>query len=153
MEDLMLTPQQKYPRRFTLCEAVLTARRTRVLVADDDPDVRRLLSLKLSKDGCDVVELEDGAHLHDYLASMILGLSSDRPDIIVSDICMPGFSGLEVLEDLRRAKWTRPVVLMSAFDDEVARMRAKQLGAKAVFHKPFDTDRLRALILDLSSGY
>jgi CheY-like chemotaxis protein len=122
----------------------------KVLVADDHVQMRALLALRLREAGYDVVEVGDGAiawtELHDGLRD------DDNPrdvDLFVSDIQMPGRSGLEVLRMLRGAREHLPVILMTAFGDAATHAEARRLGAVRVFDKPFNITDLVALALHL----
>ncbi len=130
-----------------------TTRQRRVLVADDDPDMRRLVGGALRRDGFHVDEFRDGPTLLEHLgSSMLHHRRSERPALLVSDIRMPGFSGLEILAGLRLAEWDLPVVLISAYDDDEARSLAAAGAATAVVHKPFDVEALRALVRRLAAA-
>jgi DNA-binding response OmpR family regulator len=69
-------------------------------------------------------------------------------DLIISDIRMPICSGLQILQALRDARWSVPVILMTAFGDEGTRDRAEGLGA-IFFDKPFAIDDLRTAVRNL----
>jgi CheY-like chemotaxis protein len=115
----------------------------RVLLAEDDDDIRSALAELLSKRGCVVFEAKNGTQLLDYLASsMLLSKVRPIPDVIVSDIRMPGFNGLSILEGLRGAGWMTSFILLTAFGDDGTRDRALAMGATAFFDKPIDLDRL-----------
>jgi CheY-like chemotaxis protein len=119
----------------------------RVLLAEDDPDMRELLASALRQDGLDVVEARDGAALLDRLAEALSADGDlDGYDVIVSDIRMPGYSALDILAGVRRALRHTPVILITAFGDRVTHERAMRLGAIAVFDKPFDIDDLRMAV-------
>jgi DNA-binding response OmpR family regulator len=98
----------------------------------------------LATDGYVVIEACDGQAL--LLAIENLRAGSVRPVMIVSDVRMPGYSGLDLLAILRCASWTLPVVLITAFGDEDTHAEALELGAVAVLDKPFDLDHLRAVV-------
>jgi CheY-like chemotaxis protein len=118
-----------------------------VLVAEDDDSIRAMVAAAFKRDGYDVIEACSGAELLDHIGSSILfGSSYPPPDVIVSDIRMPGFTGLEILAGLRQAGWDTPIVLMTAFGDEHVRDAAKKVGANAVFIKPFEIDALSAAV-------
>ena len=121
----------------------------RLFVADDDADMRALLAEQLRSDGYEVSELRDGFQLLELLQE-VRASPLRWPDAIVSDVRMPGHSGLEMLAALRRAGWTTPVVLITAFGDRWVHDQARQLGAAAVLDKPFDIDELRTLLLALA---
>lgn len=124
-------------------DATLTDKR-RIVVAEDDAELRRLLVLALGSDGYDVVEAEDGRALIEQIAKLWL------IDAVISDVRMPGRSGLEVLAGFRRADWTTPFVLITAFGSEELHEKAYSLGASAVVDKPFDIDNLRILVRALA---
>jgi CheY-like chemotaxis protein len=120
---------------------------TKVLVADDDDDVRALVASLLREDGYEVVEACDGAEL---LARLEEGVDDPvaRPDVVLTDVMMPGLSGLGVLDALRRAHIAFPVVLMTVLKDHSVHIVARRLGAVGVLSKPLDVDDLRTAILN-----
>lgn len=115
--------------------------RPTVLLADDDADIRALLSTALEREGYRVIEARDGAEMLDHLGGALL-FDMKRPDIIVSDHRMPGFVGTGLLAGIRASDWTTPFVLITAYGSPVFEREAKTLGADAVFKKPFDVDDL-----------
>ncbi len=110
-----------------------------LLLAEDDEDMRLLLAEQLLRDGFDVVTVEDGFELLDYLEACARGAVA-LPAVVVSDIRMPGQSALEVLRALPRLGV--PIVLVSAFCDEETREEALKLGATSVLEKPVELDAL-----------
>jgi CheY-like chemotaxis protein len=118
----------------------------RILLAEDDLQMRRLLLWALRTAGYQVVEAADGSDLLDTAEPLILNMcepdSSPRFDLIVSDIRIPGFSGLELLSAIRSCGWTIPVILITAFGDEATHAEAERLNASAVLDKPFDIEDL-----------
>jgi CheY-like chemotaxis protein len=121
-----------------------------VLVAEDDPDVRRLVATALRGDGYSVIEAEDGADLVEHIGcALLFGNIRGHIDpiaLVISDIRMPGTDGLEVLQQLRRSDIATSVILMSAHADADVRSRAETLGADAFLAKPFEIDELRGLV-------
>lgn len=117
----------------------------RVLVAEDDLEMRRLIADALVRDGAEVSEAPSGLALFDLLRRM--GLDGTLPDLLISDIRMPGLTGLQVLAMMRERGWTMPVILITAFGDEETHNEAAHNGATAVFDKPFDVDDLRMAAL------
>jgi CheY-like chemotaxis protein len=118
----------------------------RILIAEDDFEMRRLLSSSLHKDGYEVVEAANGAEM---LAELSAGLTYAAPfgfDLIISDIRMPGATGLEALAGLRTCLAPPPVILITAFGDEATHAEAERLGAIALFDKPFEIDQIRAFV-------
>ena len=125
-------------------------RRLRVLLAEDDAEMRRLLGWALRKDGYEVIEARDGAECVGYAQPWVFrGRRVEPPDVIVSDVRMPGWSGLEVLGILRAGDAAIPVILITAFGAPDAYAEAWRLGAAAVLTKPFDVDDLRRTIRDV----
>jgi CheY-like chemotaxis protein len=146
------------------------AERCRVLVAEDHDEMRALIVLALRADGYEVVEARDGIEL---LAHLLLAedgreirglvaseLQSGEEDAvipatalchapfaaIVSDVRMPGLSGMTVLALLHCAQQPTPVVLITAFGDADMRAEALMLGARVVISKPFEMDDLRRAV-------
>jgi CheY-like chemotaxis protein len=128
------------------------SRPPRVLVAEDDADVRQLVAVALRGLGYEIVEASSGADLLNQLGeALIEGNMASRPDVIISDIRMPGLSGLKLLEGLRQAHWPTAIVLMTAYADRETREEAQRLGADAFFAKPFDIDDLMTAIINMAS--
>lgn len=123
-------------------------RRPRVAVAEDNVEMRRLIAVTLRSDGYDVVEAGDGAELIARLESLggAQGPARTAVELIVSDLRMPGLSGMDVLGAIRDGNWRTPFILITAFGDEDTHREAHDLGAAAVLDKPFDLERLRALV-------
>jgi DNA-binding response OmpR family regulator len=125
------------------------SRPPRVLIAEDDPEMRRLVVDALRKDKYDVVEETDGGRLLVRIAAIYTFATTVDPfDLIVSDVRMPVCTGLDILKGLRDAKWDTPVILMTAFGDDETRARAHKLGA-LLFDKPFTMSALRAKVREL----
>jgi DNA-binding response OmpR family regulator len=109
-----------------------------------------MLATALRQDGYEVIEAKSGAELLDYVGSSLL-FDDDVPpaDIIISDIRMPGFTGMGVLAGLRDIECDTPFVIITAFGTEETREEARLVGADAVFHKPFELDDLRTVVKNL----
>jgi len=117
---------------------------TRILVADDDADLRRLLARELRRAGYQVIEAADVDAVIDRLAPALRG--GAEIGAIVSDLRMPGLSGLDLLALLRCAEVQLPVILISSFNDASVRAEALSLGAAAVMDKPLEAGALAALV-------
>jgi DNA-binding response OmpR family regulator len=130
-----------------LAQAMLAARRARLLVAEDDPEMRALLAGYLRGEGYTVTEARDGGELRDHLGDCLLSGADIYPDLIVSDIRMPGATGLDVLAGIHHSGVITPVILITAFGDEETHRLGESLGAAAVFDKPFDLDELGDTVL------
>jgi DNA-binding response OmpR family regulator len=119
----------------------------RILVAEDDPEMLEILVHILSADGYDVQGAHDGGRL---LVELAKGAKCNYQDVdlIISDICMPICTGMQIVEALRIAHCTMPVILMTGFGDARTRMRADSLRA-VLFNKPFGLDDLRSVVVEL----
>jgi len=118
----------------------------RVLVAEDDPEMRKLVVDALRKDAHEVLEAHDGASMLVILAEAFhLDNTLGRIDVIVSDMRMPVWSGLELLERLAEAGWKIPSILMTAFGDEETRLSAARVGAM-LMDKPLSMGELRQAV-------
>lgn len=118
-----------------------------VLLAEDDADLRRLLAETLRAEGFCVVECPNGLALTERLVSRLE--AGERPfDLVVSDVRLPGVTGLSVLEELSYWDELRnmPMVLITAFGDPRLRELARRFGAITLLEKPFAmTDLMRVV--------
>ncbi len=130
---------------------VATEQPPRILLADDDPDILKLCACALRGFGFEITEACDGSDLLSevFVEPFVDGVRRP-PDIIVTDVRMPGFTGLEILAALRHANLSTAVVLMTAYPDLQTRMLASELGADAFFAKPFDVHELVTAIVNLT---
>lgn len=118
-----------------------------ILLAEDDVEMRKTLSGVLRASGYQVVECADGLDLLKMFgASRIQAQCSRYYDLVISDIRMPGLSGMEFLEGFHGKESFPPVILITAFGDTETHAKAKQLGAIAVFDKPFEVEDLLAIV-------
>jgi DNA-binding response OmpR family regulator len=118
----------------------------RALVAEDDPQMRRLVADLVRREGFVVEEIKDGKQLLLRVVEAFLPLRGAAPfDLVVSDVRMPFCSGLEVLRELRGAQHATPVVLMSAFGEATLRTEIELLDAR-LLDKPFTPAALRAAV-------
>lgn len=123
----------------------------RVLVAEDDREMREMIADFLTADGYEVIQAGDGSELVARLQQVAaepggrLGLA-----VIISDVRMPCLDGLDVLVALRCARWRTPVILITAFGDEATHRQAHDLGAVEVLDKPFALERLRSLVRQIA---
>jgi two-component system, response regulator, stage 0 sporulation protein F len=110
--------------------------------------MRRMVTEALRTEGYDVVEAADSTQLLRRLLRGGAPDSEDRHeivDLILTDVRMPGCSGLDVIEVLRNADWKTPVIVMTAFGDDETRARAELLGA-VMIEKPFRLDVLSSAV-------
>lgn len=116
----------------------------RILVVDDDPKVRAVLERVLLKDGHTIETAENG---HAALAA----IERRPPDVILTDVTMPGMDGFELCERLKMDVVTRliPVVMVTGLSDRDNRIKGVELGADEFLTKPVDPQELRARIRSL----
>lgn len=114
----------------------------RILLADGDRELRRLVSLALRSDGHEIVEAADGRELLEAIASLVI--DGDRLfDVIVAAQAIPGLPGVSVLSGLRSRGRRTPFVLMSG--NPVVQGQARRLGA-IVLDRPFDANAIRRAV-------
>ena len=127
------------------------AGRPRVLVAEDDDDLRLLLCDELRLEGLDAVGCASGREAlrqHEWIHAV-----AGDPwslDVVVTDLRLGEIDGLALLRRVAEAGVDLPVVLISAFADVKARVRAAALGAAAFLDKPVAMETLRALVHQLA---
>ncbi len=106
----------------------------KILVVDDEPEIRDLLRLYLEKDGYDVVEAADGALALSALQEE--SLRSEGIDLVILDIMMPGIDGYRVLQNIR-GNSNIPVIMLSAKGADADKILGLDLGADDYITKPF----------------
>ncbi len=127
-------------------DAVESAKRAHILVAEDDREMCRLVAMVLNKEGYNVTMCNSGINLVSHLTADALNVGGDHFDLVISDIRMPGISGMEVLEGLKGSLDGPPVILITAFGDAETHAAADRLGAVAVLDKPFNMDALVRIV-------
>ena len=108
-----------------------------ILVVDDEPDISALVAYHLAKESYRVRTAASGVEA-------IRAAELERPDLVVLDLMLPGMSGLQVLEELRRRPETQdiPVILLTARKEEQDRIAGLRLGADDYVAKPFSPQEL-----------
>ena len=112
--------------------------RARIVVCDDDPDVRDLLVDLLGKDGYEVEAAQDGIELRKIVPQF-------RPDIVICDLMMPGEDGLSLTRWLR-GEGHAAVLMLTAMGSTTDRIVGLEMGADDYLAKPFEPAELRARI-------
>ncbi|MGZ8361510.1 MAG: response regulator, partial [Allosphingosinicella sp.] len=107
------------------------SRNPRILVVDDEPQIRTLLRATLIRAGYQVVEAGSGRETLNALAI-------DKPDLVLLDLGLPDRDGLELVETLGKSE--TKVIVVSARDDTEQTVAARDRGADDYVTKPFDTD-------------
>ena len=115
--------------------------REKILIADDDRDLLEGLTFLFRSDGYQVVSAMDGV-------SAFSLAQTKNPDLIILDLSMPWMDGYKVIERLNSLGGTAeiPIIILSGRDALINQDRAIKVGAKAFFHKPFDTNELLACV-------
>ena len=111
----------------------------KVLLVDDDPELRQLLATYLGRHGLDVLLLPDTRQLDAYLERY-------QPHLVVLDLMMPGEDGLTACRRLRGRGETVPIIMLTARDEPVDRVVGLEMGADDYVGKPFDPRELVARI-------
>jgi DNA-binding NtrC family response regulator len=111
--------------------------RARILIADDEPNLRRVLHAILRRDGHEVVQAVDGAEA----LSMLEGV-----DVVITDLRMPKVDGMVVLRTAVRAHPHVPVIMVTAYGSVGQAVEAIKAGAFDYVEKPFDQDQIRLVI-------
>jgi two-component system, OmpR family, response regulator MprA len=109
----------------------------RVLVVDDDPQLREALTRALELDGYDVATASNGAQA-------LEAIGRSRPDVAVLDVMMPYVGGLDVCRALRERRDRLPILVLTARDEVGDRVAGLDAGADDYLTKPFALDELRA---------
>ncbi len=118
---------------------------SRILIVDDDPDIRKVLNLLL-KDSYSVAQAGDGAAAVEYIKE------HPETDLIVLDVMMPGISGLETCARIREFS-NAPVLFLTAKSAESDRLSAYQSGGDDFLSKPFSQAELLAKVSSLLRRY
>jgi DNA-binding response OmpR family regulator len=118
-------------------------RRLRILLAEDNSQLRTTMATVLYQDGHSVIEARDGAELVRSVASMIVAHRDHELDLIICEQELPGYPGLSALAAFRAGGHSVPFVLMTG--DEGLQSRAIELGA-AILDRPLHTGALRAAV-------
>ena len=116
-----------------------------ILVIDDDPLNRRLLTATLERQGHQTSSAEDGK-------TALAMLAEDRPDVVLLDLVMRGMYGLDVLEKLRQLDPSVKVVVVSADIQTSSQQLVGQAGAKAFITKPFDREEILGILDTVLAG-
>lgn len=115
--------------------------KARILVAEDDPVSRTLISSRLAKWGYEVVITHDGAEAMDVLRGPA------APALAILDWAMPGMDGLEICRRLRDAEKTAYVILLTAHGSKENMVEGLRAGADDYLIKPFHAEELKARVL------
>ncbi len=112
---------------------------SRVLIVDDEEEIRNLLALMLEGVGLEVVEAASGAEA-------LRVADTTRVDLVITDLWMPGMNGVELIQELERRHLGAEVLVLSGHVTEATRQKMDSLGAFAVMSKPFEADELLSVV-------
>lgn len=133
---------------YAIARAALGERPARIIVADDDDEIRALLTSALRHGGHEVSQARNGIELLTFL-SKVSTHELEPPAAVISDVRMPVLSGIDALRNARSLGLDVPFILMTAFRDESVSDSAHELGASGLFDKPFDVEQLLRRVDDV----
>ena len=120
----------------------------KILIVEDHPDVRRVLTLHLRRVGYEIVEADTGS-------SAIALTVSEIPDLVLVDLSLPDVSGLEIAKVIKQNPRTAeiPLVGLSGYSEREIAPRALEAGMAAYLTKPIETETLVKVIEKLTDGH
>jgi len=116
----------------------------KILIVDDDPDMRDALTIILESRGYEIIKARDGIEA-------LANLKGERPDLMILDLLMPKMDGFAVLKELQDGRWSKyretPILILSSVREEASRRRyeletALELGGDDYIEKPVSPDTL-----------
>ncbi len=115
--------------------------RKKILVIDDDPEIVKLLTVRLGDNDFNVISANDAL----YAVRMAF---EEKPDLIILDVNMPGGGGVSVFDRVRKLKTTTnvPVIFLSGCEDKDIQKQVLENGAVGFISKPFKSEELLSVI-------
>jgi DNA-binding NtrC family response regulator len=113
--------------------------KTRILIVDDEEDLRDVLAYQLKPLAAEIMTAENGRVAFELV-------KKNAFSVILSDISMPEMNGLEFLAQLRQAGFETPFVILTGFGDKTKAIEALRLGAFDFIDKPWDPEKLRETV-------
>jgi two-component system, NtrC family, response regulator PilR len=114
----------------------------RVMIIEDDKEMRSLLKDFFEEEGFETDSASNGV-------DALRMLSKDHFDLVITDIRMPGLTGLDILPRIRRLKPEIPIIVMTAYGSDDVRRRSLERGATIYLEKPIHLSKLRAVIREM----
>ncbi len=111
----------------------------KILVVEDEPSLIFTLRDTLESEGYDVIVSEDGEQAVELV-------QEHQPDLMILDIMLPGKSGYDICKEVRELKFTFPIIMLTAKDQEIDKVKGLNLGADDYLTKPFGVKELLARI-------
>jgi two-component system response regulator AtoC len=134
------------PRTLTEAWRAVERAPSRILLVEDDLDMRQLLAADLRLNGSEVVEVADGRAALDHFRRSLGAGPSSWIDVVISDFKMPKLSGLKLLAAIREECDILPFILITAFAESAVQGEARRLGVSLVLEKPFDLEALNLAV-------
>jgi two-component system NtrC family response regulator len=111
----------------------------KILLVDDDQSLRKILAFNLEQEGYSIIEASDG--------EQALKLCNEHdPDLVITDIKMPGMDGVELLKEIKRRDIEKLVIVITAFGTVDSAIEAMKLGAYDYITKPFNRDEMKLVV-------
>lgn len=118
--------------------------KSRILIVEDDEEMRALLSDMIEEEGYEAASVNNGSEAFRKLAK-------ESFDLIITDVRMPGLTGLDILPGIKKLQPDVPIIVITAFGSEEVQKKALERGANAYLEKPIHFQKLRTLIHDMFS--
>ncbi|OGV51961.1 MAG: hypothetical protein A2X49_08830 [Lentisphaerae bacterium GWF2_52_8] len=113
-----------------------------ILIAEDEDGIRRLMTVFFEREGYRVSSFESGLHALDFLKAG----DADMPDLLITDISMPGLSGLDLMDQLKRNNISIPTMIVSASQDRKHVIEALRKGCSDFLDKPVNKEDMLARV-------
>ncbi|HSR63397.1 MAG TPA: response regulator, partial [Gammaproteobacteria bacterium] len=113
--------------------------KSKVWIVDDDKSIRWVLEKALAREDVDISSFADPGQVLEKL-------KQDAPDVLISDVRMPGVDGISLLEKIKAKAPDVPVIIMTAYSDLDRAVSAFREGAFEYLSKPFDVDEVVSLV-------
>ncbi|MEL0010832.1 MAG: response regulator transcription factor [Bacteroidota bacterium] len=117
----------------------MTNKKVKILLVEDEPSLIFTLRDTLESEGYEVIVSEDGEHT-------VALVKEHKPDIMILDIMLPGKNGYEICQEIRSLKFTFPIIMLTAKDQELDKVKGLDIGADDYITKPFGVKELLARI-------
>jgi DNA-binding response OmpR family regulator len=119
---------------------------TRVLVAEDEPNIVESLSFILIRSGCNVTSVSDGE-------AALTSILAEKPNVVILDVMLPKMNGFEVLKAVRSDVSVKdiPIIILTAKGQSQDRRMAEEIGANAFVTKPFSNQHIIETVQKLTN--